>query len=185
MKLILIMALTADGKIGKSPDHFPDWTEPADKKLFMSLSREAGVLIMGSKTFDTLQKPLPGRKHVIVTRNKNRLSVGENLVFTSKTPREIISDLAAEGYETAVLAGGAQINWLFGKENLIDEILLTYSPRIFGTGVSLFAESLHMDLELLEYRRVGENTLMARYRVVKHSPPMAEGTKAQRHKGTK
>jgi dihydrofolate reductase len=167
MKIILIMALTADGKIGRTSDHFPDWTEPEDKKLFMSVSRDAGVLIMGSKTFDTLAKPLPGRKHVVMTRDDTRRSSDENLVFTGKSPGEVLHFLAAEGYETAVLAGGAQINHLFAKEKLIDEILLTYSPKIFGAGLSIFPEPVHMELELLEYRRIGENTLMARYRVIK------------------
>jgi len=172
MKTILIMALTADGKIGRAPDHFPDWTEPEDKKLFMSLSRDAGVLIMGSKTFDTLESPLPGRKHVVVTRDKTRLSSSENLVFTGKAPGEILNQLEADGYETAVLAGGAQINLLFAKENLIDEILLTYSPKIFGTGLSIFPGPVEMELELLEYRRIGKNTLMARYRVIKNQRPV-------------
>lgn len=167
MKTILIMALTADGKIGRTSDHFPDWTEQADKKLFMSISREAGVIIMGSGTFDTLEKPLPGRKHVVMTGDKTRLSSSKHLVFTAKGPREVLGDLEAEGYQTAVLAGGAQINSLFAKEKLIDEILLTYSPRIFGTGLTIFSEPVSVELELLEYRRIGENSLMARYRVLK------------------
>lgn len=167
MKTILIMALTADGKIAAASNHFPDWTEPADKKLFMSLSKDAGVLILGSKTFDTLEKPLPGRKHVVITRDKTRRPSSKNVVFTDKVPREILSDLEAEDYTTAILAGGAQINLLFAKENLIDEILLTYSPKIFGAGLSIFSEPVRMELELLEYRRIGENTLMARYRVLK------------------
>jgi dihydrofolate reductase len=167
MKLILVMAITADGKIGESPRHFPDWTEPADKKLFLSVSRKAGVLIMGSKTFDTLKTPLPGRKHVVMTRDPNRHSNGKDLVFTRETPEKILETLAAEGYETAILAGGGQINHLFAKQQLIDEVLLTFSPKTFGAGLSIFSDTVHMDLELVEHRRVGENTLMARYRVLK------------------
>lgn len=167
MKLKLIMALTVDGKIGRDSDHFPDWTEPADKKLFMSVSKDAGVIIMGSKTFDTLKRPLPGRKHIVLTQNKENRSAGENVVFTNKKPADIVSDLAAEGYHAAVLAGGSRINYLFAKENLIDEILVTYSPKLFGTGLSLFSGSVFMDLELLEHRRIGENTLQVKYRVIK------------------
>ncbi len=163
-----MMALTADGKIGRTSTHFPDWTEPADKKLFVSISRDAGVIIMGSKTFDTLGKPLPGRKHVIMTRNKNRHSSDENLVFTGKKPADILNDLDTEGYNTAILAGGSEINYLFAKENLIDEIILTYSPKLFGAGLSLFSSSVFMDLELLEHRRIGENTLQVKYRVIKN-----------------
>ena len=167
MKLILMMALTADGKIGRTSTHFPDWTETADKKLFMSVSKDAGVIIMGSKTFDTLGKPLPGRKHIVMTRNRDRQSSNENLVFTCKKPADILHELDTEGYNVAILAGGAQINYLFAKENLIDEILLTYSPKLFGTGLSLFSNSVSMNLELLEHHRIGENTLRVKYRVIK------------------
>jgi dihydrofolate reductase len=34
MKVTLVMALTVDGKIGKSPEHFPDWTGKEDKRIF-------------------------------------------------------------------------------------------------------------------------------------------------------
>ena len=77
MKLILVMALTVDGKIGKDDAHFPDWTGSEDKKMFKAVTRRAGVVIMGSKTYDTIGKPLPGRKNVILTRNPHRLSEGE------------------------------------------------------------------------------------------------------------
>ena len=46
MKVILVMAMTVDGMIGKSADHFPDWTGAADKRLFVKLTRQAGAVIM-------------------------------------------------------------------------------------------------------------------------------------------
>ncbi|MDJ0915720.1 MAG: dihydrofolate reductase family protein, partial [Desulfobacterales bacterium] len=155
MKVTLIMALTLDGKIGKSPDHFPDWTGKQDKKLFAELSKRAGVVMMGSKTFDTIGKPLPGRKNVILTRRQNRKSAWDNLVYTSQDPGNILKELENEGYSEAILAGGALINSLFAREHLIDEIIVTISPKIFGTGLSLFAEAINMELELLELQKLG------------------------------
>ena len=54
------MAITADGKIAKSSDHFPDWTSKEDKKMFVEVTKEHGVVIMGDKTFFTFPKPLAG-----------------------------------------------------------------------------------------------------------------------------
>lgn len=88
MKVILVAALTVDGKIGLTSDHFPDWTEPADKKLFMSVSKKAGVIIMGSKTFDTFGTPLPGRKHVVLTRNAGRAFEGGRWFLHRKNRRK-------------------------------------------------------------------------------------------------
>jgi len=167
MKVILLMALTLDGKIGKGPDHFPDWTGKEDKKLFMQLSKQAGVLVMGSRTFDTIGSPLPDRKNIILTGNKKRVSHWDNLVFTDNPPRRILEDLRQEGYSQVILAGGATINSIFAREKLIDEIVVTISPKIFGTGISLFAEGISMELELLHTEKLGKDLIQAHYKVAK------------------
>jgi dihydrofolate reductase len=167
MKVTLLMALTLDGKIGKSPNHYSDWTGKEDKKLFAGISKKSGVVIMGSKTFDTFGKPLPNRKNVILTRNKNRTSEWENLVYTDKKPAEILKDLEKEGYSNVVLAGGATINSLFAREKLIDEIIVTISPKIFGYGISLFSDQISMELELKEIERVGTDLVCLKYKVIK------------------
>jgi dihydrofolate reductase len=49
-----------------------------------------------------------------------------------------VADLEARGYTEAVLTGGAQINALFLKSGLVDEVWLTVEPLIFGAGIDLF-----------------------------------------------
>ncbi len=167
MKLILLMAQTADGKIARDSDHYPDWTGPADKRFFAQRSREAGVVIMGAKTFDTLGRPLPGRRNVVLSRDPGRRSVPPDLVFTDAAPDRVLSGLEAQGYTEAILAGGARINTLFAAAGLIDEIIVTVSPRIFGAGLSLFDAPLDLHLDLLEVRRLDDGPVLMRYRVVR------------------
>ena len=167
MKVTLLMALTLDGRIAKDPDHYPDWTGKADKKLFAGISKKAGVVIMGSKTFDTFGKPLPKRKNIVLSRNKNRKSEWENLVYTDKKPSEILKDLEAEGFSNVILAGGATINSLFAREKLINEIIVTVSPKIFGYGISLFIEDISMDLNLEAAERVSPNLVCLKYKIIK------------------
>jgi dihydrofolate reductase len=167
MKVTLLMALTADGKIARSDAHLTDWTESEDKKIFKIFTQKAGVVIMGSKTYDTLDRPLPGRKVVILTRKKGRVSPWDNIVFSNLHPGQLLAELEREGYRHVVVSGGAMINTLFAKNRLIDDMILTYSPRIFGTGVSLFSEALDMDLILKEVHRAGENLIYAHYAVVR------------------
>ena len=169
MKVVLLMALTVDGKIARGPEDFPDWTGSEDKRLFKNTTLKAGVLIMGSKTYDTIGKPLPGRKNIVLSRDKSRVSSHEDLVFTSKNPREVLSELRREGYETVVLAGGSQINTLFARDDLIDEIHVTYVPRVFGKGLSLFAEPVSVLLELIDFNHLGSGQIFARYRVIRHA----------------
>lgn len=162
-----MVAITVDGKIARSADHFPDWTGKADKRLYVEVTKKAGVMIMGSTTFDTIGRVLPGRKTVVMTRNPERRSDREDLVFTQAPPAAILSELAAAGYRQAVVVGGAKINSLFAREGLIDELILTVSPYAFGTGLSIFADAVDLKLALTEFRQLDENTLCVRYRVDK------------------
>ena len=167
MKVTLLMALTLDGKIAKGSDHYPDWTGKEDKKLFARISKKAGVVLMGSRTFDTFGSPLPDRKNIVLTRKKSRISQWDNLVYTDKKPSEILKELEKEGYSNIILAGGAVINSLFAKEKLIDEIIVTISPKIFGYGISLFTEQISLDLELKEVERIGTDLVCIKYNVIK------------------
>ena len=169
MKVILLMALTIDGKIGRDSFHFPDWTPAEDKQLFKELSMAAGVVIMGSKTFDTIGRPLPNRKNIVLTRSTDRRSQFDNLIFTGQTPGEILADLQSQGFREAVLAGGARVNYLFARDNLVDEIIVTFSPRIFGAGLDMFSDPLSMDLALVSVDRLGRDLIQARYQVLKSS----------------
>jgi dihydrofolate reductase len=164
MKLILVMAMTVDGMIAKHPDHFPDWTGKGDKRLFMEISKRAGVVIMGSKTFDTLKKPLPGRKIVVLTRNRQRTSSEPQVVFSHLSPAALLQELEKEGYTEAILAGGATVNTLFAAEGLIDEMVLTVSPLVFGAGISLFAGEVELAVELIDHQRLEGGLLCLRYR---------------------
>ena len=165
MKLTLMMAITADGMIARDNAHFPDWTCSADKKLFKRLTQEAGVVIFGSRTYDTIGKPLPGRLNVVMTRHPERYAPSEGLLFHSDTPKRLLEDLAREGYDEAILAGGGVINTLFIKSRLVDELLLTISPRLFGQGIPLFSEKMDLDLELINVERLEADTLLIRYAV--------------------
>ncbi|MEN8245876.1 MAG: dihydrofolate reductase family protein [Thermodesulfobacteriota bacterium] len=166
MKVTLLMALTADGLIARDDTHLTDWTAAEDKKLFKSFTQKAGVVIMGSKTFETLDRPLPGRKVVILTRRKDRVAPWDNVVFTDLSPNNLLKSLEQEGYEHVVVSGGATINALFAQQGVIDELVLTYSPTIFGSGVPLFAGEVSMQLALIKVSRMGDNLIYAHYKVI-------------------
>lgn len=170
MDVTVLMAMTLDGKIAKHVDHFPDWTPPEDKKFFSERTRKAGVVIMGSRTFNTLGKPLPGRLNVVMTRDASRTSPWTNLVFTSDSPRRILSWLESLGYTEAVVAGGALVNSLFAAEGLVHRLVVTVSPKIFGTGISLFSKEISMDLALEDVQRLGRDLVVLSYKVVRPAP---------------
>ena len=167
IKTILLMAQTLDGKIAKHADHFPDWTGKADKQLFVRETRRAGAIIMGSKTYDTIGKPLPGRRNVVMTRNPERISQWENLIYTSLSPAAILEDLEKDGYQRVILAGGARINTLFAQSGLIDEVLVTITPMIFGAGIAMFEDGIGGDLTLLRVTQIDPERVCLHYRFLR------------------
>jgi len=170
IKIILMLAVTADGKIAKHENHLADWTSPEDKKLFIQETKKAGVIIMGRKTFDTIGKPLPNRLNLIMTskaQQKKAEAIPGTLEFTDQQPKQIIENLEKLGFKTAILGGGTAINTLFLKENLIDEIKLTIEPKIFSTGHGIFDKiDVNMDLELIEMKKLNPNTIFVHYKVI-------------------
>ena len=166
IRTILLMAQTLDGKIARHSDHFPDWTGKADKRLFVEITKAAGALIMGSKTYDTIGRPLPGRKNIVMTRDPRRISNWDNLIFTDLAPQALLNELEAQGYRQVVIAGGARINSIFMRAGLVDEIMVTITPMVFGTGISLFEDGIEANLALKELRQIDEARVCLHYQVL-------------------
>ena len=66
MDLAIIVAMTPQGLIGK--DNQIPWCLPADLQRFKKITM-GHPIIMGRKTFESLPGLLPGRKHIVLTRN--------------------------------------------------------------------------------------------------------------------
>lgn len=161
-----MMAMTADGKIAKNSDHFPDWTSKEDKKMFMKVTKEAGVVIMGDKTFFTFPKPLPDRLNVVFTLLENPPET-ENVKWVTGEPEKVLTDLEKEGYKSAILGGGTYMNTQFLERKLIDEIWLTIEPKIFGDGLGVFGGDFDVDLKLIDVSKINDDSVVVKYRVLK------------------
>lgn len=164
MKITMMMAVTADGKIAKSSNHFPDWTSREDKKIFAEISKKHGVVIMGEKTFNTFPSPLKDRLNVVFTMKKNQPEI-KNVKWVSGEPKNVLKELENLGYKSAILGGGSFLNTLFLKKKLIDEIILTIEPKIFGDGLGLFGGDFNINLKLQEVKKINDNSIMVRYKI--------------------
>ena len=67
MTLSIIVATTLNHAIGK--DNQLLWHLPADLKFFKTTTMGCPV-VMGRKTFQSIGRTLPGRKNVVITRDK-------------------------------------------------------------------------------------------------------------------
>lgn len=161
-----MMAITADGKIAKDSAQFADWTSREDKQLFVKMSKECGVILMGENTFKTFPAPLKNRLNVVFSEADNNKEL-EGVLFVKGEPEAVLKELEAKGYQQALLGGGAFLNSLFLEKNLIDEIMITIEPKIFGQGLSLFSKDLDADLKLLKMEQINENSIFLHYQVLK------------------
>lgn len=67
-KIAIVVAISENNGIGK--DNQLLWHLPADLKHFKEITT-GHAIIMGRKTFDSIGKPLPNRRNIVVTRNKD------------------------------------------------------------------------------------------------------------------
>lgn len=165
MKTVLVAAMTADGFIGRDPNHLADWTGKADKKLFVTVTKEAGVMVMGSRTFATIGRALPGRRTVVYT-SKPETITAEGVETTGEEPAELVKRLEKQGATGLAVVGGASIYRQFMAAGVVNELYITVAPLLFGSGVPLFGGELHARLELLETRTLDENTVLLHYKVI-------------------
>lgn len=166
MKTFLIAALTADGFIARSSDHLADWTSKEDKKFFTKITKQAGVVVMGLNTYNTIGRPLGGRLNVVYAPATERL-VGVEL--TQKEPSELLSHLESRGYKEVAVIGGSTIYTLFMEAGLIDTLYLTIEPLVFGQGLTLFNSELDARLKLRKVRKLGDEALVLEYQVIKRN----------------
>ena len=171
MRVVLYMAITANGLIAKPDDSNP-FTSDEGWESFFKKTQEIGNVIIGKTTFDVMnadkQIPLKNCFTIVVTHQKMIDGVEENIFFTDRTPEWILTYLEEKGFKEALLAGGSQINSLFMEQNLVDEIYLDVEPVIFTKGIPLFASSFfEAELSLLETKKLNSNTIQLHYKVKK------------------
>jgi dihydrofolate reductase len=103
-KITLVVARAANGVIGR--DGTLPWRISADLKRFKRLTMGT-VMVMGRKTFDSLPGLLPGRRHVVLTRDRSWSAPGAEVVYS------VEEAIALAGSEPMSVIGGAEIFELF------------------------------------------------------------------------
>lgn len=165
MKVFIIAALTIDGFIAEQHDQLADWTSKEDKQLFVKLTKEAGTMIMGSRTFKTIGRALPERQTIVYSREPESEPI-ENVTVTSEDPRSLITRLEQEGVTSVAICGGASIYTLFLESGLVTDLYITIEPLVFGSGVTLFNKPLLKQFQLASSEKLNENVILQHYQIL-------------------
>ena len=164
MKVFIIAAISADGFIARSTNELANWTSAEDKKLFVKLTKEAGVMVMGATTLATIGRALPGRRTIVYTTHPEDLTV-EGVEPTAEDPALLVERLAAEGASAVAICGGRSIYSLFMQAGLVNELYLTVEPTVFGVGIGLFKDSLDARLSLIDTTKLSDDVILLHYSV--------------------
>ena len=101
MNISIIVAMANERVIGVN-NGLP-WDLPADMKHFRELTLGKPI-IMGRKTYESIGRPLPGRRNIVVSRNSELKIPGVDVVSTLDDAISMVSNV-----QEIMIVGGAQL----------------------------------------------------------------------------
>lgn len=130
-----IVAIGQNNAIGKNNELL--WHLPNDLKHFKDIT-SGHTIIMGRKTFDSVGKPLPKRRNIIITRQDIAIP-GTEVVHTVNEALAL-----CEGEEEVFIGGGAEIY----------KIAMAQTDRIYLTIVhqSFDADAYFPEIDMTEWK---------------------------------
>lgn len=144
--IAIIVALARNNVIGKA-NSMP-WYYPEDLKYFRNLTTGKTIL-MGRKTFESIiarnGKPLPNRKHLVVTRNPDFSYPGVEVI------QDLPEFLKAERAEEVFVIGGGEIY----------KTALPYAHRLYITHINhdYPGDVYFPEIDYTQYTLLSENTI--------------------------
>ena len=168
MKVIMYMAISANGMIAKTDDD-TSWVSKEEWNNYSAAIRKAGNLIVGRRTYTILTKQPEFSEFgdvKIVVVSKNKFSTLSNNHQIAHSPKEAINLL--NNFKEIIVAGGGILNASFLAENLVDEIYLDIEPIILGEGIPLFkGKGFERNLKLLGQKKISADEIQMHYKVLK------------------
>ncbi|PZQ61806.1 MAG: dihydrofolate reductase [Sphingomonas taxi] len=98
--LTFVLARADNGVIGV--DGRLPWHLPADLRRFKALTM-GKPMVMGRRTFESFPAPLPGRRHIVLTRDRGWSAEG------AEVAHDVAAALALAGAGEVAVIGGAEI----------------------------------------------------------------------------
>ncbi|WP_087020859.1 type 3 dihydrofolate reductase [Thaumasiovibrio subtropicus] len=100
MKISMIAAMANDRVIGKDNDM--PWHLPADFAWFKRCTMGKPV-VMGRKTYESIGRPLPGRRNIVVSRNTELQIEGVDVVGSFDAAKALV-----QGEDELMVIGGGR-----------------------------------------------------------------------------
>jgi dihydrofolate reductase len=186
MHTFLIVASSADGYLADKTDQKSTvWTSKEDAQFFNTRTKQAGLMVMGSTTYNTIGHPLKDRITIVLTNNPEKITDAKpltnlptyqpetnfptSLYTTNLNPSELVDFLNKLNYPELAVCGGSSVYTQFAKSGQATTLYLTFEPHIFGSGIPLFTDNLNLPLTLKNTQKLNPNTILLEY-TIQNSP---------------
>jgi dihydrofolate reductase len=151
--LAIVVAVSSNGVIGRDGDM--PWKLSTDLKRFKAMTLGKPIIV-GRKTLDSFGgKPLPGRPHVVVTRDVSRIIEGVQLAGSVEEAVNAAQAIAAAtGADEIGIIGGGEI--YRQCMNFVDRLYVTHVDADIPDGDTFFPD---IDPDIFE--KVSEEAIPA------------------------
>lgn len=173
-EIILYIATSVDGFIAKEDDDL-QWLEEAEGEGdagYSDMYQSIDTIIMGKRTYDWVVDhiesfPYHDKKCYVFTTSQS--GENEHVEFVNEDVVAFTKKLREQEGSKIWMVGGAGILDAFMKEQLIDELIITVTPHLLGSGIPLFKDNNpFQDLKLVNTQRYGQMVQM-HYKVKKEA----------------
>jgi dihydrofolate reductase len=146
MKIALVVAVSQNNVIGRE-NQLP-WHLPEDLQYFKSVTMGKPIL-MGRKTFDSIGRPLPGRKNIVITRDLEWNAEGVEVVYS-------VDDALAAGADACAVANSDEIMIIGGAQIYRD--CLPIADRLYLTRVEaeIEGDAFFPDIDIKQWQKIAE-----------------------------
>lgn len=163
--------MSVDGFIAQETDQSSfHWTSVEDKQFYIQTIKELKTVVMGSTSFKTFTRYPKGLRFIIYTSKPDEFVNPKPEVIsaegTNEDPKALVERLEKEGVEEVCIAGGASIYAQFMNANVVDRLLLTVEPIVFGDGVKIFNQKMEKQLKLEKIHHIADQTKVMEYSVL-------------------
>mgnify|MGYP003385870985 CR=1 FL=1 len=135
----MIVAMADNRAIGKDNELL--WHLPKDFQHFKSVTMGKPI-IMGRKTFESIGKPLPGRKNIVITRNNDFAAEGVVVVHSIDAALQ-----ESKEFDDVMIIGGASF-----YQQMLPKVSTLYVTVVHGQfeADAFFPELKSKDWEIIE-----------------------------------
>ena len=174
MKVTIAAVISLDGKITKHDENnLHEWVSKEDQAHFKQLIDEHDAITYGRHVYEESIGHLdlePGKLRLVLTTSPDKYSaavVPGQLEFRNGSAKEIVNYIESLGKQKLLVAGGERMITEFLAAGVVDELILTVEPRIFGRGIRLVdSVPLDVNLSLIEQSQLNhKGTMLLKYRI--------------------